>query len=37
MNSRASDLDALQPDDIEGVTAIYKGPAGTPLSAAHLR
>ena len=37
MNSRASDLDALQPDDIDGVTAIYAGAAGTSLSAAHQR
>ena len=37
MNSRASNIDALQPDDIEGVTAIYAGAAETPLSAAHQR
>jgi hypothetical protein len=37
MNSRASNLDALQPDDIEGATAIYQGNSETPLSAVHLR
>jgi hypothetical protein len=37
MNSRASNLDALQPDDIEGVKAMYTGAAETQLSAAHHR
>jgi hypothetical protein len=37
MNSRASDLDALQPDDIDGVTAIYAGAAETSLPAVHQR
>ena len=36
MNSRASNIDTLQQDDIDGVTAIYKGPADTLLTGAHL-
>ena len=36
MNSRASNTDTLQQDDIDGVTVIYKGPPDTLLPAARL-
>ena len=36
MNSRASNTDTLQQDDIDGVTAIYKGPPDTLFPAARL-
>lgn len=37
MNSRASNVDALQPDDIEGAAAIYMAPSATSLETARLR
>ena len=36
MNSRASNTDTLQQDDVDGVTAIYKGPPDTLLPGARL-
>ena len=36
MNSRTSNIETLQPDDIDGITAIYKGPPDTLLPAARL-
>ena len=37
MNSRASNVDALQPDDIEGVAAIYTALSATSLESAPVR
>jgi hypothetical protein len=36
MNSHASNTDALQQDDIDGVTLLYKGPADTLFTGARL-
>jgi predicted Zn-dependent protease len=37
MNSRASNVDALQRDDIEGVAAIYTALSATSLESAPVR